>query len=210
MKEISVVDYGVGNLFSVAHALEECGVNVKFVTKPEDILSAEKLILPGVGAFGDCIGEIRKRGIDEAIVEYAKSGKLLLGICVGMQVMLTKSFEFGEHAGLDLIPGTVEKISTSKTNGDSHKVPYVGWSKLQIAADSVQFDKIRDEWCYFVHSYMAKPNNPNDTKAHYDYNGHKITAIIAKENIIGCQFHPEKSGVVGLNFLKNIINNYND
>jgi len=205
MKKICVVDYGVGNIFSVAHALEKCGAQVKLVTYPEEILVADKLILPGVGAFGDCIAEIRKRELDSAIVEYANSGKLLFGICVGMQVMMTKSFEFGEHAGLNLIAGSVERIPDKKLNGSGHKVPYVGWAKIQMLNSNPIINGINDNWGYFVHSYEVKTHNVDDLAAYYNYNGNKIAAVILKNNIIGCQFHPEKSGTMGLRLLEQFI-----
>ncbi|HWA36221.1 MAG TPA: imidazole glycerol phosphate synthase subunit HisH [Burkholderiales bacterium] len=207
---VTVVDYGVGNLLSVARALEHCGAAVSFAASPEDIDKAALLLLPGVGAFGDGIGELRSRGLDRPVVRYAQSGRPLLGICLGMQFLLETSEEFGEHAGLALVPGRVCAIPGTGTDGRAHKIPHIGWSGLQRPAE-------RETWSgtildgvapgakvYFVHTYTAHPA-PQARLADCDYHGRRISAAIQRGAVAGCQFHPEKSGETGLQVLRNFL-----
>lgn len=208
MKKVVLVDYGVGNLLSVSRALEKAGGDVVLTSDPNEVLKADRLVLPGVGAFGDCMGEIAKRGLAEAIVEFGGLERPLLGICVGMQVLHSIGKEFGYHKGLNLIEGVVDKIPNTKLDNTPHKVPQIGWAKLQVNKASPE-DKLspllQDNWFYFVHGYMAIPSNQDDILAHYDYNGRNITACTHRNNIYGLQFHPEKSGENGLRLLEKFL-----
>lgn len=204
-KIVSLIDYGVGNLLSVSRALEECGADVCIVKTPGEILKSDRLILPGVGAFGNCINELRQRELEESILEFVSKGKPLLGICVGMQILLEFGEEFGNHKGLGLFPGRVTKIPEAS----SRKIPFVGWAQLRKSRDAAHtiFKNIdNDSFFYFVHSFQAQPSAQSDTLALYEYDKLEITALINKENIFGCQFHPEKSGKSGLMFLSNFLN----
>ncbi len=208
MNRVVVVDYGVGNLLSVSRALECAGSNVVLTSSPSEIMSADRLVLPGVGAFGDCMREISKRGLAEAIVGFAVTQRPLLGICVGMQVLHSIGKEFGDHKGLDLIKGTVDKIPSTKADNTSHKVPHIGWAQLHVnkaSAENKLSPSLEGKWFYFVHGYMAIPSNEGDILAHYDYNGRNITACTHKDNIYGFQFHPEKSGEDGLRLLEKFL-----
>lgn len=204
-KIVSLIDYGVGNLLSVSRALEECGANVRIIKTPEEILKSDRIILPGVGAFGNCIQELRQRDLEESILEFVAKEKPLLGICVGMQILLEIGEEFGSHKGLGLFSGRVNKIPEAS----SRKVPFIGWAQLRKSRDEAHtiFKNIDNEsFFYFVHSFQAQPSIQNDTLALYEYDDLEITALINKENVFGCQFHPEKSGQNGLKFLSNFLN----
>lgn len=210
--EVTVIDYGVGNLFSVCKALEHCGAAVKLASVPEDLVSASKVILPGVGAFGDGISMLAKQGVDEAIKEYASRGGELLGICLGMQLLLETSEEFGLGHGLGLIPGGVIAVPSGITNGVRNKIPHIGWNNLVPPNESscwgntvLHSTKINSPM-YFVHSYMAQTNEPSDCLAECIYGDTHIAAVIGRDNIWGVQFHPEKSGQAGLIILQDFIN----
>ena len=194
---IAIVDYGVGNLFSLRSSLSAVGAEVT-VTGDGDVLRrADKIILPGVGAFGDAAAKLRATGMDAVVIEEAKAGKPLLGICLGMQLLLERSLEYGEHTGLGLIPGDVVPLSPP----DSLKVPHMGWNALQFSKPrSPIFRNLNPGYhVYFVHSFHAA-NCPCVT-ATAEY-GVTVTAAVGKDNVYGCQFHPEKSGPVGLSILK--------
>lgn len=194
---VAIVDYGVGNLFSLRSSLSAVGAEVT-VTGDGDVLRrADKIILPGVGAFGDAAAKLRATGLDAVVIEEAKVGKPLLGICLGMQLLLERSLEYGEHPGLGLIPGDVVPLSPP----DGLKVPHMGWNALQFSEPrSPIFRNLNPgEHVYFVHSFHAA-NCPCVT-ATADY-GVTVTAAVGKDNVYGCQFHPEKSGPVGLSILK--------
>lgn len=206
-KTVSIIDYGVGNLLSVRRALEACGATVKIVSSPEDIMKSDRIVLPGVGSFGACIGELRKREFESSILEFIKSGNPLLGICVGMQILQESGEEFGLHKGLGVISGKVIKIKSVDEHG-SRKVPFVGWAKLiKNNEDSCNlFEGIdNDSYFYFVHSFKAETQMLKHTLFYYEHEGTKITALVNKENVFGCQFHPEKSGKAGLSLLKNYL-----
>ena len=209
---ITVVDYGLGNLFSVKRALEESGAKeVKISSSINDILKAEKLILPGVGAFADGMEELRKRDLISSIINYADSGRPLMGICLGMQMLGTKSEEFGEHNGLNLIPGLVRSLPNFTVEDTILKVPNVGWRPLHQSdltnwSDSIFKNISPGSHVYFVHSYAFETISSMDLLAFTTYGGHKISAVIKRNNIYGCQFHPEKSGKIGLGILSNFIN----
>lgn len=194
---IAIVDYGVGNLFSLRSSLSAVGAEVT-VTGDGDVLRrADKIILPGVGAFGDAAAKLRATGLDAVVIEEAKAGKPLLGICLGMQLLLERSLEYGEHAGLGLIPGDVVPLSPP----DGLKVPHMGWNALQFSEprSPIFRDLNPGDHVYFVHSFHAA--NCPCVKATAEY-GVPVTAAVGKDNVFGCQFHPEKSGPVGLTILK--------
>ena len=197
---IAIIDYGVGNLFSLKSSFAMIGQDVVVTGDKQVIADADRLILPGVGAFGDARCKLAETGLDEALLAQAKSGKMIMGICLGMQMLFDKSFEYGEHAGLSLIPGEVVDM-TPRIRKDL-KVPHIGWNALEIRqADHPLFKYVRSGDCvYFVHSYFADKCGENTiATSEYDI---PLTAAVAKDNVIGCQFHPEKSGRVGLNLLK--------
>ena len=198
---IAIVDYGVGNLFSLKSSLVAVGADVT-VTNDADVLrSAEKIILPGVGAFGDAAEKLQESGLFQEIINQANQGKPLMGICLGMQMLLKKSYEYGEHRGLGLIPGAIRPIGEVI---DKHlKIPHIGWNALHFPQEKhpVFRDINEGDHVYFVHSYHGTDCEKN-VAATTEYGG-ILTAAVAKDNVVGCQFHPEKSGTVGLKILKN-------
>ena len=196
---IAIVDYGVGNLFSLKSSLAAIGAEV-VVTKDAALLrSAHKLILPGVGAFEDAARKLRECGLDTVIKEEAARGKPILGICLGMQLLFEKSYEFGEHQGLGLIPGSVVPMAVFIP--DQLKIPHIGWNALRMKKSSPLFRFISEGDCvYFVHSYFAA-HCDDYVIADTEY-GQWLTAAVQNSNVFGCQFHPEKSGSVGLNILR--------
>jgi imidazole glycerol-phosphate synthase subunit HisH len=208
---VTVVDYGVGNLYSVRRALEVCGVGEVVVSaKPEDIAGAERLILPGVGAFADGMRGLQERGLVEPVLAFARSGRPLLGICLGMQMLASMSEEFGSHAGLGLIPGEVRAIPRQSTEGQAIKVPFIGWTPIAVhsaaaAQGSCLESHAGDAAVYLVHSYHVLPADPVHLLASYAFGGHRITAAIRRDNITGFQFHPEKSGEVGLAIVRKFV-----
>ena len=208
MLSVTIVDYGVGNLFSVRKALEKCGANVVLSADPDVLLKSDRLVLPGVGAFGGAVSELQRLGLVEVLQKFAASGKPLLGICLGMQLLFDESEEFGLHAGLGLIPGRVVPIPIVTSSGDRIKIPHIGWVSISHSAANISWEGTvlsntkSGDCVYFVHSFMAKPKNLTDQLASCAYGGHSIAAVVAHRNIIGCQFHPEKSGNVGLSILQ--------
>lgn len=196
---IAIVDYGVGNLFSLKSSLAAIGAEV-VVTRDATLLrSAHKLILPGVGAFEDAARKLRECGLDTVIKEEAARGKPILGICLGMQLLFEKSYEFGEHRGLGLIPGSV--VPMAGFIPDQLKIPHIGWNALRMKKSSPLFRFISEGDCvYFVHSYFA--SHCNDCVIADTEYGQRLTAAVQNSNVFGCQFHPEKSGSVGLNILR--------
>ncbi len=197
---VAIIDYGVGNLFSLASSLRYLGVEAKVTAAAADLQAADRLILPGVGAFGDAAAKLRESGLFEAVRQQAAAGKPLLGICLGMQLLFTKSLEYGEHAGLGLIDGTVEALQPDLPPAGL-KVPHIGWNSLRILRDDPLFRYFKDgEYVYYVHSYYAK-NCAADTLAVSDY-GLPVTGVVRRGSVWGTQFHPEKSGAAGLRLLK--------
>ena len=197
---IAIVDYGVGNLFSLACSLKKIGQDC-VVTEDKHIISvADKLILPGVGAFGNAARLLNESGLGEVVTGCAREGKPLLGICLGMQLLFDVSYEYGEHRGLGLIPGVVRPLSWDTEN---LKIPHMGWNSLDVKnAGCALFKYIKDcDYVYFVHSYHCVCAEENDVAATSLY-GIPVTAAVARKNIFGTQFHPEKSGEVGLKILK--------
>lgn len=196
---IAIVDYGVGNLFSLKSSLAAIGADAVVTAQPELLRAAEKIILPGVGAFEDAAKKLRDSGLAELLKDLAAAGKPLLGICLGMQLLFEKSYEYGEHTGLGLIPGTVQPIAN--VIPADYKIPHIGWNALHIQKDCPLFSHIQEGDCvYFVHSFYAA-DCAESVAATAEY-GAELTAAVARGNIYGCQFHPEKSGAVGLAILK--------
>lgn len=196
---IAIIDYGVGNLFSLTSSFKYVGLDAIITSDVNEIKKADKLILPGVGAFGDAIKKLRDTGLDKVIIEEAQKGKPLMGICLGMQLLFEKSYEYGEHNGLGLLKGSV--VPMQGYIEKSLKVPQIGWNKLIFKKESPLFKYINDgDFVYFVHSYFAKDCDQS-LLATTEY-GKELTASVAYKNIMGCQFHPEKSGEVGLKILK--------
>jgi imidazole glycerol-phosphate synthase subunit HisH len=196
---IAIIDYGMGNLHSVSKAVERLGYEAVITGDAEQILAAEGAILPGVGAFGDAMEQLRESGLDDVVIRYAASGKPLLGICLGMQLLFASSEEHGKHEGLGLLPGSVVRF-----RGD-YKVPHMGWNRLSYKQSaSPIFQGIEEGHVYFVHSYHAKPESESDLLAVTDYH-QPVTAIVGRDNIYGMQFHPEKSGDIGMQLLSNFL-----
>ena len=202
---IAVIDYGVGNLFSLLSSLNYVGLHTKLTNDIEEIKNANGIILPGVGAFRDAIGNLEKYGLKETLINEAKSGKPFLGICLGMQMLFEKSYEYGEYEGLGLINGTVEEIKKYIPENSDLKIPHMGWNSLIINErfkdDKILKDVDNNEYVYYVHSYFAKTDMKNIVT--YSEYGTKIPGIVKNENVYGMQFHPEKSGDTGLKLLKN-------
>lgn len=205
--KIVIIDYGFGNLFSLANALKSVGIEPIITDNSSVIKSADGLILPGVGAFGDGMKGLSRKGLIRPILEYAQSGKNILGICLGMQFLFDYSEEFGRHKGLGLIKGAVKRIPEPKNN-ENYKIPNIGWSGLERPEhfknwkNTVLSSSEEGAEMYFVHSYVAFPKNKKDILASINYASHMLTAAVKKNNITGVQFHPEKSGMEGLNLLK--------
>lgn len=208
---VTVVDYGIGNLYSVQRALQTCGAEVVTTGDPERIARAERLVLPGVGAFADGMQGLRDRGLVAALRSYAASGRPLLGICLGMQMLATVSEEFGEHEGLDLVPGRVLPVPPLDTQGRRHKIPHIGWAPLveSHAAGSWQGSVLQstppETAVYLVHSFAVVPTDATHRLADCVHGGHLLCAALRRGNIHGCQFHPEKSGPAGLRMLSQFI-----
>ena len=197
---IALIDYGVGNLFSLERSFRAIGEQALITRDPAVIASADRLLLPGVGAFEDAAKKLRSAGMDEVLKEEAQRGKPILGVCLGMQLLFERSFEYGEHAGLGLLPGEVRPICEMIDGG--LKIPHIGWNALRFTRPSALYREINEGACaYFVHSYAAANCAPV-VSATVEYGG-EIVASVEKDNIFGCQFHPEKSGRVGLTILKN-------
>ena len=196
---IAIIDYGVGNLFSLVSSLKAVGAEATITGDIDTIKKADKLILPGVGAFGDAAQKLKGTGLFDVVINEAKNGKPLLGICLGMQLLFEKSYEYGCHEGLGLIKGTVVPMEGKLP--ESLKIPHIGWNALHFKKESPVFKYINDGDCvYFVHSFYAE--GCGDALIATTEYGKDVTAAVQKDNVYGCQFHPEKSGNVGLSILK--------
>lgn len=196
---IAIVDYGVGNLFSIQSSLCAIGCESLVTGRADDIAQADQIILPGVGAFGDAMDKLRAGGLDRVLISQARAGKPLLGLCLGMQLLLDEGLEFGRHAGLGLIAGRI--VPLEGTISPALKIPHTGWNALHFGGKKhPMFRHVQEgDHVYFVHSYHAV--DCPDVSATCEY-GQEIVAAVAKENVWGCQFHPEKSGSAGLNVLR--------
>lgn len=195
---IAIVDYGVGNLFSLECSFGAIGADTVITGDKDVIEKCEKIILPGVGAYSDAIDKLKKTGLDTVIINEAKKGKPILGICLGMQLLFEKSYEYGEYEGLGLVKGEIRPI---KDVAPDVKVPHIGWNTLEFQGEKPQIFKYVDNgsYVYFVHSFYGA--DCDSVCATTDY-GANLTAAVAKGNVYGCQFHPEKSGNVGLDILR--------
>lgn len=211
MSKVTVIDYGIGNILSVRRAFEYWGAEVVVTDSPQLIENAEHLVLPGVGAFADGMTGLRDRGLVGPIQKFAAKNRPFLGICLGMQMMLEFGEEFGRYEGLGLIPGIVTKIPNTGVDGAVHKIPHIGWNQLLIPSIDIEWNKTilngiePESSAYFVHSFTAVPENKENRLADCYYNGRVISAAIRSGNLYGCQFHPEKSGQVGLNIIRNFF-----
>ena len=210
-KYTAIIDYGAGNILSVSRAVEKCGADYVITSNQKEIDRAERIILPGVGAFGAAMSTLVQLPLVGSLIISAKSGTPFLGICLGMQMLLSESEEFGQHRGLELIPGKVVSIPKTSTDGILLKIPQIGWNEIYLSNNFSKSDNLIvqdhnvDDALYFVHSFMANPRNPSEEIAFCNYGGYKIPAIIGNGNIIGCQFHPEKSGKAGLKILHRFL-----
>lgn len=202
---INIIDYEMGNLRSVEKAFESLGFAARVSSDPQDIASADKVVLPGVGAFADCVKNLRAGGFVEPLLSHIETGKPLLGICVGMQMLFDESEEFGTHKGLGLIPGKVVRFPAGmQEGGERLKVPHMGWNNLLLKKASPIFAGIEDEsFVYFVHSYYCQAESETDIAASCCYGDVEFCASIWRDNIMATQFHPEKSQTVGLHIFKN-------
>lgn len=202
---INIIDYEVGNLRSVAKAFETLGFETRVSADPQDIATADKLVLPGVGAFRDCIGSLRAGGFVDPLLAHVAAGKPMLGICVGMQMLFDESEEFGRHRGLGLIPGKVIRFPAGMVeNGERLKVPHMGWNTISLQQNSPLFAGTADgSYVYFVHSYYCQAENEADVAATCRYGEIEFCASLRRANIMATQFHPEKSQAIGLNIFKN-------
>jgi glutamine amidotransferase len=211
-RRVSIIDYGMGNLFSVRRAFEANGAKVETVDTPNGISQAEMLVLPGVGAFGDGMSGLNQRDLVKAIQDFSSTGRPLLAICLGMQMLLDGSEEFGAFEGLGLIPGRVVAIPSTSIDGQPLKIPHIGWNELEVPVDapgawqnSIFEDIPMGQSVYFVHSFNAQPVHSTNRLADCYYCGVRISAAIRAGAIYGCQFHPEKSGQRGLQIIRNFL-----
>ena len=199
---IAIVDYGVGNIFSLYSSFKYIGAEVVLTSNPDEIKKADKIILPGVGAFADAAKKLRESGLADVVVEEAKNGKPLLGICLGMQMLFERSFEYGQHIGLGLIRGDIVSMEGVVPSG--YKIPHIGWNGLHFPENKSKSElfkyKNENDCVYFVHSYFG--SNCDDSVIATTEYGAELTAAVAYKNVYGVQFHPEKSGDVGMKILK--------
>jgi len=203
---VLIVDYGLGNLFSIQHACLHSGINAEITAQPAALMQADGIILPGVGAFGHAMDTLKQLQLLQPLQDAAAAGKPLLGICLGMQLLLDASEEFGLHQGLGLIPGVVRKLPEFKTDGSVRRIPAVGWNQIRLnpARSQSQVDcGLNDaSWMYFVHSFAAQPEHSSDVLTLTDYEGIQYCSAIQRDRVTGVQFHPERSARHGLRFLK--------
>ena len=197
---IAIIDYGVGNLYSLSSSLSYLGIENIVTNKIQDLQKADKIILPGVGAFKDAIKKLENSNLIDTLKQEIKNGKHILGICLGMQILFETSYEYGKHKGLGLIEGDIIPLENNLTNKNL-KVPHIGWNKLDITKDDAIFKySNKNDYVYYVHSYYAKTDNKNIlATSEYSID---VTGVVKNKNVYGMQFHPEKSGNAGLNLLK--------
>ena len=201
MKDIILIDAGTGNLRSVQKALESVGANVERTDDAKKILSGKRVVIPGVGAFGDFMSGLKQKGLDDAVKDIVQRNTPLLGICVGMQALFEIGEEMGDHEGLGLLKGTVVKFADTL----SVKIPHTGWNQVQVKKDTALFSQVNDgAYVYFNHSYYCQAAEFSDVIAEVDY-GIRYACAVRRENVFGVQFHPEKSQAVGLQILKNFV-----
>lgn len=219
--EVVIIDYGMGNLFSIQRMVRHLGINVLISDDPGRIISAGHLILPGVGAFGDGIANLKARKLIEPITSFINSGRPFLGICLGMQLIMDSSEEFGFHQGLGIVHGSVKKISRPLAGGKSFKIPHIGWSQIFLPAHFKGKDSTHNlneywnasilnglpegDFAYFVHSFIVVPQAEENILAESEYGNDRFCSVLRQNNIFGCQFHPEVSGETGLHILKEFL-----
>jgi imidazole glycerol-phosphate synthase subunit HisH len=211
-RKITLLDYGMCNMLNVARALEHAGADVIVTEDPKDAIAAERLVVPGVGAFSECMRAVNDLGLGDAIREFVGSGRPMLGICVGMQILFDASEEFGETPGLGILPGRVQMVPGTTTAGTPQRVPHIGWNHLiEPEVGRLWGDTLLRPFgtqgpaVYFVHSFAAQPAQDSDRLADCDYGGHRISAMVKRDNMTATQFHPERSGMVGLGMLKEFL-----
>lgn len=209
--KVTIIDYGIGNLLSVRRGLEHWGFEVLTSDDPETILNSERVVLPGVGSFGNGMSELISRRLDVVIRKLASIEVPLLAICLGMQLLFEYGEEYGMTAGLGIIPGGVVSIPSSSEEGAILRVPHIGWNSLSALTqnssweETVLQDLKNGSAVYFNHSFMVVPDEDSDLKAVSSYGGHSVSAVVQRGSVTGCQFHPEKSGEIGLTILKNFV-----
>jgi glutamine amidotransferase len=200
---IAIIDYGMGNLHSVSKALERLGYEYNITDDPIVIQEANGVILPGVGAFGDAMKQLRRTGLDVLIKNIAEQGKPLLGICLGMQLLFTSSTEGGRHDGLNLLHGHVSRLPGVSKTGEKYKVPHMGWNLLHFTQkEHLLLERISEGYTYFVHSFFVEQLSKQELIAYADYH-EQVPGIVGRNNVMGMQFHPEKSGETGMQLLAN-------
>jgi glutamine amidotransferase len=211
-QKTTLLDYGMCNMLNVARALQHAGADVHVTEDPREAITAERLVVPGVGAFSECMRALTNLGHGDAILEFVKSGRPMLGICVGMQILFDASEEFGETPGLGILPGRVRIVPNSTVDGAPQRVPHIGWNHLTEPRGGRSWEKTLLQpfatvgpAVYFVHSFAAQPSNDDDRLADCDYGGHRISAMVKRDNVTATQFHPERSGMVGLRMLKEFL-----
>ncbi len=208
MSKIIILDYNLGNLFSVKHACTSLGLDVKISSDASDIANAKGLILPGVGAFSEAMDHLKELDLIDPIKKFVADGKPILGICLGLQLLFTESDEFGTNRGLNIIPGKVLKFP-NQIGGKKVVIPHIGWNTIGAAENDTTFNNSplestkENEFFYFVHSHYVLPENKEDTLTLTNYEGHLYCSSIKKDNVFATQFHPEKSGIEGLKIYKN-------
>ena len=217
-KEVTIIDYGMGNLFNVVRAFERLGCTLNITNDYNKIMKSDRLLLPGVGAFEDGINDLKDNGLDNALKEFGQTGRPLFGICLGMQLLMTYSEENGIHDGLDLIEGKVVRFSDTNVESNINKIPQMGWNALQppnkiengtgkiFWKDSILNNLEETPYMYFVHSYFVVPEDNKICLAETTYGKDLFCSVFQKDQIIGCQFHPERSGEEGLKIIRNFIN----
>ncbi|MDP1725458.1 MAG: imidazole glycerol phosphate synthase subunit HisH [Bacteroidota bacterium] len=209
--KVVIVDYGLGNIFSINQACKHVGLDSTITSDPKHILNADALILPGVGAFGDAMNSLRENNLIEPILDFVKTGKPFLGICLGMQLLFTESEEFGEHKGLNLVPGKIVRFPEFNSNSKVVRVPQIQWNQIYkndplVWNSSPLIDIEEGTYMHFVHSYYAIPQSNDNILSYSEYEGVRYASAVAKDNIVGVQFHPEKSADQGLKIYRNWSN----
>ncbi len=207
--QVVIIDVGVSNLFNVRRGFEKAGAQVHITTDPKEIMDAPRVVLPGVGAFGAAVQVLERHDLFGTIRNYAKTGKPLLGICLGMQLLLTESEELGQWKGLDIIPGKVLRLDSPKDPLNTFKIPEIGWNALEPDKlpwrGTILDDLSEKSYVYFVHSFHCVPTDTSHILGVTSYGHNRFCSVIKKDNVSGCQFHPERSGTVGLKILKNFL-----
>lgn len=208
---VSVLDYGLGNVFSVVNSLSYLGLNVRIISSPSELLASDRVIITGVCAFKSCMARMREKRLDEAILKYHQKERPLLGVCIGMQVLFNSSEEFGNSSGLGILEGNVKKLLSVGTDGGELAIPHVGWSELALSSNSTGWENTvlagvnPGDCAYFVHSFAASSNVSDNTIANCFYGKNTISSVVQRGTLVGCQFHPEKSSGVGLKILSNFM-----